>query len=125
MAGAMQRTAAQVYERDMVASTDNSPLTCVGRISDLYWDDKDNRFLRGFTLVDSGLDFGKGLSILNYTHQPYEEPHDAPVAEMSKYDINKYVLVTFQVFDTYEEAKNGRASIYAGCPCIVDPSDNG
>lgn len=104
MAGNMQRTAAQVYERELPDGSPERPLTCVGRISDIFWDDDDNRFLRGFTLVDSNLAFGKGLSILNYYHQPYMEPHAAPLAEMHRYAINKYVKVTFEVFDTYEEA---------------------
>lgn len=104
MAGAMQRTAAQVYERELADNSPERPLTCVGRISDIFWDDDDNRFLRGFILVDSELAFGKGLSILNYYHQPYQEPHAAPLAEMDKYAINKYVRVTFEVFDTYREA---------------------
>ena len=123
MTGATQRTAAQVYETDVSERSDYVPggkLTCVGRISDLYWDDAENRFLRGFTLVDSNLAFGKGLSTLNYYHQPYLAPDDLPRADMRDWAINKYVLVTFQVFDSYEEASNGRASIQAGCPCVVD-----
>lgn len=107
MAGAMQRTAAQVYERELADTSSERPLTCVGRISDIFWDDHDNRFLRGLTLVDSNLAFGKGLSILNYYHQPYMAPHAVPLAEMGKYAINKFVRVTFEVFDTYEEAANG------------------
>ena len=101
------RASVQVYERDKVSNGPSKPLTCIGRISDIYWDDEDNRILRGFTLVDSDLAFGKGLSILDYCRQPYlsnEQLTDIPLADNQEYAINKFVKVTFEVFDTYEEA---------------------
>lgn len=101
---------AHVYEPDgglTPLDPENGKITCVGRISDIYWDDRDNRNLRGFTLVDSGLDFGKGLSFLTYYHQPYESAPSDPIVYLDTYDVNKYVRVSFEVFDTYEEAANG------------------
>lgn len=128
MAGAMQRTAAQVYEHELPDSSVDGPLICVGRISDVYWDDAERDIpdgrLRGFTLVDSDLPFGKGLSILNYYRQPYVDPRALPKMERSKYRINKFVRVTFEVFDTYEEAVGDGASAYAGHPCIPHISDH-
>ncbi len=93
-------------------------------IDDVQWDDSTNQFLRGFILVDAQPTLGTGLTILSYAHKPYEAASKAPDLEMEKYQRGKFVRVTFEVFDTYEEAKNG-TTVLSGCPCCPVVSNNG
>lgn len=119
MAGVTQKNSAQVYERDVDPIAAVQPLVAIGLIDDVYWEDSTNRYLRGFVLLDTDMQFGTGMSMLTYHHQPLKAAKKSPNFEMSKYQRGKYVRVTFEVFDSYEEAKNGVASPYAGHPCIA------
>lgn len=126
MAGATQTMAAQVYERPTSDCPPGyHPLSVIGMITDVYWDDSHNQYLRGFNLADTKMTYGTGLSILNYYHKPYEPATDKKnaVLEMHKYKRGKFVLATFKVYDTYEEAVNDQASLYTGYPCIATPTD--
>ncbi len=122
--GIQNGTAAQVYERDVEPLSAVRPLVAIGLIDDVYWEDSSNRYLRGFVLLDTDMQFGTGMSMLTYHHQPLQPPSKRPDFEMQRYQRGKFCRVTFEVFDTYEEAKNGVASAYAGHPCISDAPDN-
>lgn len=115
---------AHVYEPNAMAAAADQPLTAIGLIDDVYWEDPTNQFLRGFVLVDTGMQFGTGMTILTYHHQPMQAASKRPDFQMQKYQRGKFCRVTFEVFDTYEEAKNGVASAYAGHTCIADAPDN-
>ena len=129
-------TTRQIYEKPLGEADQipaYEPISVIGMIDDVQWDSNrfddpysppKETFLRGFTLVDAKPTLGMGLTILAYQHKPYEAASKAASLEMEKYKRGKFVKVTFEVFDTYEEASNG-ATVLSGCPCCPVVPNNG